>query len=155
MGRRPKSSLAEDILAIVSKMPWWVAMALAVISYVTLHSYAGQPTNFSSTSAIQISSYMMPAILKGLATAGQFIMPILFCAAALMSWVRQRKHASNLLAVSDVSTEQHQANAGVSPSCPICSSQMVLRVSKRGSNAGKSFWGCSQYPRCKGTRISD
>ena len=36
------------------------------------------------------------------------------------------------------------------PSCPICSSKMVLRTARRGSNAGNQFWGCSQYPRCKG-----
>ena len=27
---------------------------------------------------------------------------------------------------------------------------MVLRTARRGSNAGNQFWGCSQYPRCKG-----
>ena len=37
------------------------------------------------------------------------------------------------------------------PSCPICSSEMVLRTARRGSNAGNQFWGCSQYPQCKGT----
>jgi restriction system protein len=36
--------------------------------------------------------------------------------------------------------------------CPICQSPMVLRTAKRGKNAGQSFWGCSLYPKCKGTR---
>jgi restriction system protein len=38
------------------------------------------------------------------------------------------------------------------PNCPICGSEMVGRTAKRGSNAGSQFWGCSQYPRCRGTR---
>jgi restriction system protein len=34
--------------------------------------------------------------------------------------------------------------------CPKCSSPMVKRVAKRGQNAGNEFWGCSQYPKCRG-----
>lgn len=33
--------------------------------------------------------------------------------------------------------------------CPKCSSPMIARVAKRGSNAGKQFLGCSSYPKCK------
>ncbi len=33
--------------------------------------------------------------------------------------------------------------------CPRCESEMVLRVARKGSNAGSEFWGCSRYPRCK------
>ena len=38
------------------------------------------------------------------------------------------------------------------PACPICQSPMEKRIAKRGANAGNAFWGCSQYPACKGTR---
>ena len=37
------------------------------------------------------------------------------------------------------------------PSCPQCGSTMVRRVAKRGARAGKPFWGCSKFPRCRGT----
>lgn len=37
-------------------------------------------------------------------------------------------------------------------SCPQCGSEMVRRRAKRGANAGSEFWGCSQYPACRGTR---
>ncbi|KGK01640.1 topoisomerase DNA-binding C4 zinc finger domain-containing protein [Thalassotalea sp. ND16A] len=36
------------------------------------------------------------------------------------------------------------------PVCPACGSNMDLRIAKKGSYAGKSFWGCSAFPRCKG-----
>lgn len=39
-----------------------------------------------------------------------------------------------------------------SQSCPRCGSPMVKRLARRGRNAGGYFWGCSRYPRCKGTR---
>ena len=36
--------------------------------------------------------------------------------------------------------------------CPQCKGPMVKRVAKQGANAGQAFWGCSAYPRCRGTR---
>ena len=38
---------------------------------------------------------------------------------------------------------------GSSPVCPRCNNAMVKRTAKQGVNAGKEFWGCSQYPKCK------
>jgi restriction system protein len=38
------------------------------------------------------------------------------------------------------------------PLCPRCQSPMVLRIARRGANAGEQFWGCSTYPKCQGTR---
>jgi hypothetical protein len=43
------------------------------------------------------------------------------------------------------------ASANV-PACPRCATSMVRRVAKRGRNASGSFWGCSRFPVCKGTR---
>ena len=34
--------------------------------------------------------------------------------------------------------------------CPKCGGHMVMREVKKGDNAGKQFWGCSNYPRCRG-----
>lgn len=33
------------------------------------------------------------------------------------------------------------------PICPLCKKQMEIRTGKRGD-----FWGCSQFPECRGTR---
>jgi four helix bundle suffix protein len=38
------------------------------------------------------------------------------------------------------------------PACPQCKGLMVLQTARKGKNAGKQFWGCSNYPKCKGTR---
>ena len=32
--------------------------------------------------------------------------------------------------------------------CHWCGHELVLRTAKKGSNAGKKFWGCSNFPRC-------
>ena len=36
------------------------------------------------------------------------------------------------------------------PPCPLCGMMMVVRTAKSGKNAGNQFWGCSEYPDCKG-----
>jgi restriction system protein len=41
------------------------------------------------------------------------------------------------------------------PSCPLCAKAMVKRVAKRGSASGGSFWGCSGFPACRGTRPTE
>lgn len=52
-------------------------------------------------------------------------------------------------ATSDPLVETRRATQ---PICPTCQAPMVQRVAKRGSNTGNTFWGCSQYPKCKTTR---
>lgn len=38
------------------------------------------------------------------------------------------------------------------PACPHCRKPMVVRVARTGANAGGDFWGCSNYPKCRGIR---
>lgn len=40
----------------------------------------------------------------------------------------------------------------VVPDCPKCGASMKKRVARQGPHAGKEFWGCSTYPKCKGAR---
>jgi len=42
-----------------------------------------------------------------------------------------------------------------SPLCPKCNSEMVLRTATRGPNQGEKFWGCPNYPKCRGIRNYD
>ena len=41
------------------------------------------------------------------------------------------------------------------PFCPRCGNPMILRTTKKGPNAGNQFWGCSQFPKCRGTRAKE
>ena len=38
------------------------------------------------------------------------------------------------------------------PRCPTCDGPMIKRVARRGSKAGSEFWGCANFPKCRGTR---
>jgi len=33
--------------------------------------------------------------------------------------------------------------------CPKCGSEMILRETKKDTNHGQKFWGCSQFPKCR------
>jgi predicted RNA-binding Zn-ribbon protein involved in translation (DUF1610 family) len=41
-------------------------------------------------------------------------------------------------------------NSPTEPICPKCGAKMVLRTAKSGPNQGKPFWGCPNYPKCRG-----
>ncbi|MBM4453650.1 MAG: four helix bundle protein [Chloroflexi bacterium] len=41
------------------------------------------------------------------------------------------------------------------PACPLCGKPMALRTARKGPQVGSQFWGCSGYPKCKGTKKLD
>jgi ribosomal protein L37AE/L43A len=86
-----------------------------------------------------------------------------------------KSHTQELLSENEVSTIFEQINSGrLQPSistnrnhvnhvkaiisdksnsknCPKCGSEMLLREAKKGTNIGQSFWGCSNFPKCRNT----
>lgn len=45
--------------------------------------------------------------------------------------------------------QQPVSQEEVAPSCPKCNAAMVKRQAKQGLHAGKYFWACSSYPKCR------
>lgn len=273
MARR-KRNLAEGLIDVTSKLPWWVGVALAIVAYVWLHSVASSEATATAQPG-QMGQFVTQNVFKSLASVGQYVLPLVFLAGAGlsafgrakrkalhdqvagsadrgalndMSWqqfealvgeaFRRKGYAvsetggggaddgidlvlkregetflvqckqwkaykvgvttvrelygvmaahgatGGFVVTSGVFTDEARAFAvgrnielldgkalhalirGVSagaadspatasasaPACPLCNSAMVKRTAKRGTNAGKAFWGCSQYPVCKGTR---
>ncbi|MDY0263503.1 DUF2726 domain-containing protein [Syntrophotalea acetylenica] len=93
--------------------------------------------------------------------------------AKLSEFVSLRSEASEPLALSGVAQEE-QASAEVSadsvdemsaevphdhareqaaPVCMACGSPMVKRRARKGPNAGKYFWACSAFPKCRKIQI--
>lgn len=48
--------------------------------------------------------------------------------------------------------EERQVRESQPPACPRCGAEMVLRTAKHGKNKGEHFWGCPEFPRCRGVR---
>jgi restriction system protein len=92
MGRKKKSSPAEDLLDLVSMLPWWGGVALAITSYFVLHALAA-PVPTTPAQPGQIGQLVTQMLWQSLAYYGQFILPVLCLAGAAISAVkRQQRH---------------------------------------------------------------
>jgi restriction system protein len=152
MARRGKSSPAEVFVEIASKLPWWVSLVLAGVGYLALHAFAIAPsTPITPGHAVD---GVIPAMLKGLSFAGQYILPMLFGFAAVLSFFNRAKPDAKQPPIS-ANTPFNTKSTSSIPACPVCSNPMVMRSAKKGGKTGNTFWGCSNYPRCKGTRAAD
>lgn len=56
------------------------------------------------------------------------------------TWATRKSHIASL-------KERHNSTTV----CPKCGSALVVRTTRSGTNAGRSFLGCSSYPRCRHT----
>jgi restriction system protein len=89
MPRRRKSA-AEDVVDIVSSLPWWVGCTLAVVSYVVLHLVAGIEV-VKPTGAAGLGTFAGKQLYVTLASFGQFILPALFGFGSLASIIKSTK----------------------------------------------------------------
>lgn len=286
MARR-RTSVADDFVDLVSRLPWWVGVVFAIASYALFHKLAGLPQLPMKPGAM--TEQVQRAMLVGASQFLQYIVPFMCAVAALISFVGRRKRAAlvdNAAKADDANTlntitwrefemlvgeafrlqgysvqenegagadggvdlvlcrsgatylvqckqwrtavvdvkvvrelfgvmhdrqaqggmvitsgrftqaatdfargkllklidgkELHQmirdakaarasarpatpppvrtaaapaaSAAPAAPTCPACNAAMVLRTARKGANAGGSFWGCTRYPACKGTR---
>jgi len=68
----------------------------------------------------------------------------------LTAMIRQVQQQQQTVTSMGQSIIQSTPAASATPSCPKCGGSMVKRTAKKGSNAGNIFWGCSNYPHCRG-----
>lgn len=59
---------------------------------------------------------------------------------------------SETLSRARLETRDAQQIAAGAPVCPKCGKPMRKRIAKKGRNAGGSFWSCTGWPECDGTR---
>ena len=90
---RKKTSPAEDLLDLLSMLPWWAGVALAVVSYVILHRLA-VPAVVTAVQPGEIANLLVRSIGAALANVGQYVVPIICLGAAGMSaWRRRQRQA--------------------------------------------------------------
>jgi len=68
----------------------------------------------------------------------------------LTAMIRQVQGQPQAATAMGQRTYQSTPAASATPDCPKCGSAMVKRTAKKGSNAGNTFWGCTNYPQCRG-----
>jgi restriction system protein len=144
---RTRNSRFEDLIEIVSNLPWWIGLTLAVLSYLILHSIAGMDVP-PMTDVQGVGDSAGTQMIKSFAMFLQYIIPMICLLASLNSVVRQRQRSrifNNLISQLEEQKIQEQ-----SPLCPKCGDEMVKTTASKGPNAGNQFWRCSTFPECKG-----
>jgi restriction system protein len=78
-------------MKLISMLPWWGGVALAIASYVLLHQLA-QPPSVKGLQARQMGGFVAGSLVSAFAMAGQFLMPIICLFGAFTSfWARRRR----------------------------------------------------------------
>lgn len=98
MARKRKQSPFEDFVELIALFPWWVGLILAVVSYFWLHHIADAPM-VMATQPGKIGEVMTQSMYKGLATAGQYIVPLICMLGALFSALGRWKRGQLFSAV--------------------------------------------------------
>lgn len=89
MARRNKKGLADDLLDITARMPWWAGVGLAIVTYLVLHAVAQRPV--PPLQPGEASDFMSVVIFRGLATGGQYLLPFIFLLGAGLSELKRRQ----------------------------------------------------------------
>ena len=92
MARKRKTSPLDDMLDLVSMLPWWAGVAIAVVGYVVLHRMA--TVQITAVQPGQVGNIMTQSVVAGLATAGQYIVPLVGLVGAVMSFFRRRQRTA-------------------------------------------------------------
>lgn len=62
----------------------------------------------------------------------------------------QNSSAAQPIAISEPESASNAVAANDNPPfCPKCGTPMVLRTAKNGAQAGRKFYGCANYPKCR------
>lgn len=86
-----RKSDMEDMIELAAKIPWWLNIILAVVSYVALHHYATRPNAPTPTEMSQMGDHVVASILQSLAIFGQYLLPFIFILAAVISLIKQAR----------------------------------------------------------------
>jgi len=97
---RHKQSPLEDVIEAVSRLPWWVGVGLAVVSYIVLSVYASIQVK-PPGDIHNIGSAISRSTFHGLASVGRYVLPLIFLLGALASGARQFRNRMRLRNVQE------------------------------------------------------
>ena len=102
---------------------------------------------------------ILPAVKENSKRAGKLLTPeqidVLYEKLYPLTQVDKAQKLAHVEAVRQKQQAAQQSAApapGEVPVCPYCNIPLVRRTTRKGPHAGESFWGCSNYPKCKFTK---
>ena len=69
----------------------------------------------------------------------------------LRGWMADSNQTSGQVTVQPLPRASIPESVPSQPACPTCGADTVLRTARQGKSVGKQFWGCSRFPRCRGS----
>lgn len=91
-------SVAEDMVTIFSRMPWWICLTLAAISYFVLNYFSikfGQPFDTTGFQVGTMGEFVTKQMWKTMAWFGKFFFPFIFGIAAIASFIKSIDKTNN------------------------------------------------------------
>lgn len=152
MARR-RGGVLEDIVEIMAKLPWWVGVIVAILSYFIFNHFATEPVDSNPQNVKNMGEFVKNQMILTIASIAQYAIPFAALIGSLVSVFKSSKQDTPSNQPSFPRRKSFQrTQTSDNVSCPVCNSAMIIRKRRNGADAGQYFWGCSNYPSCKGTR---
>jgi len=103
---RPNRRDKTGWLDVLSLLPWWACLVLAVLSYLVLHWLAGDRPD-PQLAGKQPAQYVLVSYVRVLAIFGQYVLPFFFVIAGVLSAVRTSNRPSSSPARNEPQWESH------------------------------------------------
>lgn len=92
MARR-RSSAAEDVVEISSRLPWWAGVVAALVAFIAFRLVAGIEVPVPADSK-QFGGLVIRQAIRSVAMVAQWVLPALLLVGAAVSYFKQRKRAA-------------------------------------------------------------
>lgn len=93
MAKIKKQSGAEVFVDLIALFPWWVGVALALVTFFALHYFAAQPITNVPTAA-KLGANLTHGLFHAFAVVGQYLVPLIcMLGAGLSVWKQNQRTA--------------------------------------------------------------
>lgn len=100
MAKSKRSTAFDDMVGITTRLPWWLGIALALVSYVALSLVASKPAAVNGAIPGQVSGLVLETMIRTAAQIGQYLLPLIFLIGAVMSLIRVKKNQRLMIAAT-------------------------------------------------------
>jgi restriction system protein len=118
--------------------------------FVTSGKYTKDALEFAKGKKLTlVDGSQLMSLIKGVQKKS-FVKSVEETVDAVVARVQETRQSTSTTNVAP-SPDPFPSTPEVLPACPRCGAPMVLRTAKKGANAGRQFYGCSTFPKCRGT----
>ncbi len=98
--RRSRERPLNDLFEVAAKLPWWVGVVLAIVSYLLLHAYASGPAP-TLGDVKDIGSAAAKTVFRTVAGVLQLVLPLVFLGGSVVSFILGRRRGELIRTVAE------------------------------------------------------